>query len=99
MSHGTGRAIVICVLAIIMGSLFITAYSLAIGDPMPHHTAAAPSGATVTALREAVYFPGYQHVRPIAVLAAWAAVLVTAMLGASLRLRESAESLAGGPSG
>jgi hypothetical protein len=31
-----------------------------------------PSGATVTALRDAVYFRGDQHVRPIAVLAVWA---------------------------
>ncbi|MDT4906340.1 MAG: hypothetical protein QOH52_4356 [Pseudonocardiales bacterium] len=39
-----------------------------------------PSGATVTALRDAVYFRDYQHIRPIAVLAAWAAVLFTAWL-------------------
>ena len=31
-----------------------------------------PSGATVTALRDAIYFPDYQHVRPLAVLAVWA---------------------------
>jgi hypothetical protein len=39
-----------------------------------------PSGASVSALRDAVYFPGYQHAGPIAVLAAWAAVLYAAML-------------------
>ena len=39
-----------------------------------------PSGATVTALRDAIYFHEHQHVRPIAVLAAWAAVLFTAWL-------------------
>ena len=48
-----------------------------------------PSGATVTALRTAVYFPADQHVRPIAVLATWATVLVTAMLLVSHRLRRS----------
>jgi hypothetical protein len=48
-----------------------------------------PSGATVTALREAVYFRAYQHVRPIEVLAAWAAVLFTAMLVVSHRRRAS----------
>jgi hypothetical protein len=36
-----------------------------------------PSGATVTALRDAVYFHAYQHVQPIAVLADWAAGLFT----------------------
>jgi hypothetical protein len=48
-----------------------------------------PSGATVTALREAVYFPGYQHLQPIAVLGAWTAVLFGAMLVASHRLGRS----------
>jgi hypothetical protein len=48
-----------------------------------------PSGATVTALREAVYFPDYQHARPILVLAAWAAVLFAAMLVESRRLGRS----------
>jgi len=48
-----------------------------------------PSGATVTALREAVYFPGYQHAHPIVVLAAWAAALFAAMLLVSHRLRRS----------
>jgi hypothetical protein len=43
----------------------------------------------VTALREAVYFPDYQHARPILVLAAWAAVLFAAMLVESRRLRRS----------
>jgi hypothetical protein len=44
-----------------------------------------PSGATVSALRDAVYFGDYQHARPIAVLAAWAAVLFAAMLIVSQR--------------
>jgi hypothetical protein len=44
-----------------------------------------PSGATVTALRNSVYFGDYQHARPIAVLAAWATVLFAAMLVASYR--------------
>ena len=48
-----------------------------------------PSGATVTALREAIYFPGYQHAHPIVVLAAWAAALFAAMLLVSHRLRRS----------
>jgi hypothetical protein len=48
-----------------------------------------PSGATVTALREAVYFPAYQHARPIAVLGTWAAVLFAAMILVSHRLRRS----------
>jgi hypothetical protein len=38
-----------------------------------------PSGATVTALREAVYFPGHQHIHPMAVLATWATGLFVAM--------------------
>jgi hypothetical protein len=43
------------------------------------------SGATVTSLRDAIYFPGYQHARPILVLAGWAAALFGAMLVASYR--------------
>jgi hypothetical protein len=39
-----------------------------------------PSGATVTALRDAIYFRAYQHVQPIAVLTVWAAGLYAAML-------------------
>ena len=39
-----------------------------------------PSGATVTALRDAVYFPASQHVRPIAVQAVWASALFVAWL-------------------
>jgi hypothetical protein len=31
-----------------------------------------PPGAAVTALRDAAYFPGHEHVRPYLVLAAWA---------------------------
>ena len=48
-----------------------------------------PSGATVTSLRNAIYFHGYQHARPILVLAAWAATLFAAMLIASHRRRTS----------
>jgi hypothetical protein len=48
-----------------------------------------PSGATVTALRDAIYFPGHEHARPILVLAAWAAALFGAMLIASRRRRTS----------
>jgi hypothetical protein len=44
-----------------------------------------PSGATVTALRDAVYFTDYQHVRPIAVLATWATLLFIAWLFVSHR--------------
>jgi hypothetical protein len=49
-----------------------------------------PSGATVTALRDAVYYSGYQHVRPILVLAGWAAVLFALMVVESRRLGRSA---------
>jgi hypothetical protein len=48
-----------------------------------------PSGATVTALREAVYFPTDQHLQPIAVLASWATMLFIAMLVVSHRLGRS----------
>jgi hypothetical protein len=48
-----------------------------------------PSGATVMALREAVYFPADQHPRPIVVLATWATALFAAMLVVSHRLRRS----------
>jgi hypothetical protein len=42
-----------------------------------------PSGVTVTALRNAVYFPDHQHVHPIAVLVAWAVGLFVAMIAVS----------------
>ncbi|MGH3783246.1 MAG: hypothetical protein ACRDRO_22165 [Pseudonocardiaceae bacterium] len=48
-----------------------------------------PSGATVTALREAVYFPAYQHAHPIVVLATWATAVFAAMLLVSHRLGRS----------
>jgi hypothetical protein len=48
-----------------------------------------PSGATVTALRNAVYFPAWQHAQPIAVLATWAVVLFAAMAVVSHRLGKS----------
>ena len=38
------------------------------------------SGATVTSLRDAVYFPAYQHARRIVVLASWAVGLFAAMV-------------------
>jgi hypothetical protein len=44
-----------------------------------------PSGATVTAIREAVYFHGDQHLLPFAVLAVWAATWLAAMLFVSHR--------------
>jgi hypothetical protein len=43
----------------------------------------------VISLRDAIYFPGYQHARPVLVLAAWAVTLFAAMLAASHRLRTS----------
>jgi len=39
----------------------------------------------VTSLRDAIYFPGFQHARPVFVLAAWAATFFTAMLVAYRR--------------
>ncbi len=48
-----------------------------------------PSGATVTSLREAIYFNGYQHARPILVLAVWSAALFAALLAVSRRLGRS----------
>jgi hypothetical protein len=48
-----------------------------------------PSGATVSSLRDAIYFPGYQHARPLLVLAAWSGTLFGAMLIASHRRRIS----------
>ena len=46
-------------------------------------------GATVTALRDAIYYPSYQHARPLLVLAAWAGALFFAMLIVSHRRRTS----------
>jgi hypothetical protein len=43
----------------------------------------------VTALREAVYFPAYQHADPVAVLATWATALFAAMLLISHRSGKS----------
>jgi hypothetical protein len=54
-------------------------------DPFAFLSRWLPSGATVTALRDAVYFPTYQHTRPILVLAGWAAALFAAMLVVSHR--------------
>jgi hypothetical protein len=44
-----------------------------------------PSGLTVTALRDAIYFTHHQHARPIAVLATWAILLFAAWLWVSRR--------------
>ena len=48
-----------------------------------------PSGATVTAMRDAVYFRDDQHARPIFVLMAWATMLFAAMVLISHRRRTS----------
>jgi len=42
-----------------------------------------PSGATVTSVRNAIYFHGNQHARPLIVLGLWATVLFAAMLWVS----------------
>ena len=47
-----------------------------------------PAGATVTALRDAIYFTHHQHARPIVVLATWAILLFAAWLWVS-RPREA----------
>jgi hypothetical protein len=52
-----------------------------------------PSGATVTALRDAVYFRGDQHVRPLAVLAVWALALFVVWLVVARR-RETSSAAA-----
>ena len=44
-----------------------------------------PSGSTVTALRDAIYFTHHQHAQPIAVLATWALLLFAAWLWVSRR--------------
>jgi hypothetical protein len=48
-----------------------------------------PSGLTVTALRDAIYFPSHQHLLPVAVLAVWALAWLDAMLLVSRRRRTS----------
>jgi hypothetical protein len=48
-----------------------------------------PSGATVEALRNAIYFGHYQHVQPIAVCAGWAMALFALMVVVSHRLATS----------
>jgi hypothetical protein len=48
-----------------------------------------PSGATVTSLRDAIYFNNYQHARPILVIATWAVVLFAAMVISSRRRQTS----------
>ncbi len=49
-----------------------------------------PSGATVTALRNAIYFRHYQHLHPLAVLGAWAIGLFIVWLVVSHRRQASA---------
>ena len=44
-----------------------------------------PSGATVSSLRDAIYFPSYQHGRPLIVLTVWATVLFAGMIVARRR--------------
>jgi ABC-type multidrug transport system permease subunit len=58
-------------------------------DPFEFLSQWLPSGATVTALRNAVYFSGHQHVHALAVLATWAAALFVAMVLVSHQLRKS----------
>lgn len=53
-----------------------------------------PSGSTVTALRDAIYFSHHQHTHPIAVLATWAILLFAAWLWVSHR-REARITQAG----
>jgi hypothetical protein len=48
-----------------------------------------PSGATVDALRNAVYFNRFQHAQPLVVLATWAVVLFAVMVAVSRRLGTS----------
>ncbi|MDQ1677524.1 MAG: hypothetical protein QOC93_2668 [Actinomycetota bacterium] len=48
-----------------------------------------PSGATVTALRDAIYFHSDQHVQPVAVLGVWAVTWLCTMLFVSHRRRTS----------
>ena len=44
-----------------------------------------PSGATVTGLRDAVYFHAYQHIQPVAVSAAWAVGCLGTMVALARR--------------
>jgi hypothetical protein len=63
--------------AVVVGALAIAALAIV--------SEWLPSGATVTAIREAVYFHGNQNVLPFAVLAVWAATWLGAMLVVSHR--------------
>jgi hypothetical protein len=51
-----------------------------------------PSGATVTSLRNAVYFRDYQQAHPLAVLATWVVVLLAAMIARMQRRERKAAS-------
>src|SRR5271167_2365 len=53
-----------------------------------------PSGVTVTALRNAIYFRDYQHARPIVVLGLWAIGLFVAWLAVSQRRLRAAAAAA-----
>jgi hypothetical protein len=62
----------------------------AVAPPLLPHTFAIisqwlPSGATVDALRNAIYFGDHQHALPLAVSAGWAAALFALMAGVSQR--------------
>jgi hypothetical protein len=57
-----------------------------------------PSGATVTAIREAVYFHGGQHVLPFAVLSVWAATWLGLMLAVSWWRERGPDTLRNRPS-
>jgi hypothetical protein len=48
-----------------------------------------PSGATVDALPNAIYFGDHQHLQPLAVCAGWAAALLALMVVVSHRLGTS----------
>ena len=53
--------------------------------PFGFFTRWLPSGATVTSLRDAIYFRSFQHAQPIEVLAGWAVVLFAMWLLVSRR--------------
>ena len=53
-----------------------------------------PSGSTVTAVRDAVYFRHYQHVHPVVVLAIWALVMFAAWLVIAGRAEERGNAVA-----
>jgi hypothetical protein len=80
------RAVVVAVLAMVVGSLYLITFLLALADPVPHRLPQPflslwlPTDAAVTAVRNAVYFRAYQHALPSLVLAAWAVAVFAAWL-------------------